>query len=119
MKKILLLAGTEKGLFLFTRSDRKRRQLRGMFLKGKEVNHALDDPRTEKIFAAANGARPGGNLFRHEPGEDFRLARQRRFAGNARRQSAAGLFRGHSGDLPDFSKCSHFIYRPGWNSIRL
>jgi len=56
MKKILLLAGTKKGLFLFTSGDRKRWQPHGPFLKGKEVNTPFYDPRVKKIFATANDA---------------------------------------------------------------
>jgi hypothetical protein len=62
MKKVLLLAGTKKGLFIFTSGDRKRWQLRGPFLNGKEVNHAVFDPRTKKIFATANDAWFGSEI---------------------------------------------------------
>ena len=54
MKKVLLLAGTKKGLFLFTSTDRKRWQLLGSSVNGKEVHHAIYDARTKKIFAAGN-----------------------------------------------------------------
>src|SRR5438105_15625005 len=60
---LLLLAGTKKGLFLFTSSDdRARWQLRGPFLKGKEINHAVCDPRTGRIFATANDAWFGSEI---------------------------------------------------------
>ena len=54
MKKILLLAGTKKGLFLFRSRDRRRWQLLGPFVSGKEVHHAIYDPRTKRIFATSN-----------------------------------------------------------------
>lgn len=63
MKKTLLLAGTKKGLFLFTSSNRQRWQLHGPFLNGKEINHAVYDPRTKKIFATANDAWFGSEIM--------------------------------------------------------
>ena len=51
---MLLLAGTKKGLFLFESQDRQHWILRGPYLRGKEVYHAIRDPRTGRIFAAAN-----------------------------------------------------------------
>ncbi len=51
-----LLAGTKKGLFIFSSSDRKRWEMHGAFLKGKEINHAVRDPRSGRIFATANDA---------------------------------------------------------------
>lgn len=49
-----LLAGTKKGLFIFRSSDREHWQLHGPFLRGKEVHHAIRDPRTGRIFATSN-----------------------------------------------------------------
>jgi photosystem II stability/assembly factor-like uncharacterized protein len=60
--KILLLAGTKKGVFFFTSRDRKRWECRGPFQKGKEINHAVRDPRTGKIFATANDAFFGSEI---------------------------------------------------------
>ncbi len=67
MKKILLLAGTKKGLFLFTSGDRKRWQLRGPFVMGREVNHAVFDPRTGKIFASRDEGDSWGMLADNLP----------------------------------------------------
>src|ERR1035438_4005388 len=67
MKKILLLAGTKKGLFLFTSGDRRRWQPHGPFLKGKEINHAIYDARTKKIFATANDAWVGSEIVSAHP----------------------------------------------------
>ena len=50
----LLLVGTKKGLFLFTSPDREHWELRGPFLRGKEVHHAVRDPRSGRIFATSN-----------------------------------------------------------------
>src|ERR1019366_1394731 len=54
--KTLLLAGTKKGLFLYTSTDRQRWQMHGPFQTGREINHAIWDPRSGKIFATANDA---------------------------------------------------------------
>ena len=62
MKKIMLLAGTKKGLFLFTSADRKKWQLHGPFVNGKEINHAVYDSRSGKIFATANDAWFGSEI---------------------------------------------------------
>lgn len=50
----LLLAGTKKGLFIFTSAERGRWERRGPFLKGKEVHHAIYDARIARVFATAN-----------------------------------------------------------------
>jgi photosystem II stability/assembly factor-like uncharacterized protein len=62
MSAMLLLAGTRKGLFLFTSPDRERWKMRGPFLQGKEINHAMSDPRTGRIFATANDAWFGSEI---------------------------------------------------------
>lgn len=54
--KTLLLAGTKKGLFLFTSADRKRWKLNGPFQAGREINHAIYDARCGRIYATANDA---------------------------------------------------------------
>ena len=54
MKTIVVLAGSKKGLFLFKSSDRKRWQLRGPFLKGREIHHAVYDRRSGRILATSN-----------------------------------------------------------------
>ena len=61
-KKTLLLAGTKKGLFLFTSPDRHKWKLHGPFLSGKEVNHAVCDPRNGRIYATANDAWFGSEI---------------------------------------------------------
>jgi len=52
----LLLVGTKKGLFLFTSDDRRAWRLRGPFATGREVNHAVWDPRSKRVLAASNDA---------------------------------------------------------------
>lgn len=53
---IHLLAGTKKGLFIFSSSDRTSWTMRGPFLAGKEVNHAVWDGRSQRIYATSNDA---------------------------------------------------------------
>jgi len=50
-KKTLLLAGTKRGLFLFTSADRNRWKLSSPFQSGREINHAIYDARTDRIYA--------------------------------------------------------------------
>jgi hypothetical protein len=54
--KVLLLVGTKKGLFLLASSDRRQWTSTGPFLRGKEVSHAIFDPRNGRIYATANDA---------------------------------------------------------------
>ena len=62
MKKTLLLAGTKKGLLLFTSTGRKRWQLHGPFVTGKEIHHAVYDERNGRIFATSNDAWFGSQI---------------------------------------------------------
>jgi photosystem II stability/assembly factor-like uncharacterized protein len=50
----LLLVGTKKGLFIFTSKDRRKWSATGPFQPGREINHAVFDPRTGRVFATAN-----------------------------------------------------------------
>lgn len=74
---LLVLVGTKKGLLLFTSADRERWQTRGPFLRGKEVYHAICDPRTGRIFATSNDAWFGSEIvFSDDLGETWTSARQ-------------------------------------------
>lgn len=74
---MLLLAGTKKGLFIFTSSDRQQWQLRGPFLRGKEVTHAMHDPRTGRIFATSNDSWFGSEIvYSDDLGETWTSARR-------------------------------------------
>src|SRR5258708_884796 len=81
----LLLVGTKKGLFLLTSDDRLRWELRGPFLRGKEVHHAMRDPRTGRIFATSNDAWFGSEIvYSDDLGETWTAAtRQPAFAEDA------------------------------------
>ncbi|HWD17887.1 MAG TPA: exo-alpha-sialidase [Verrucomicrobiae bacterium] len=54
--KICLIVGTKKGLFLLTSADRRQWEWSGPFARGREVNHAVFDPRTRRIYATSNDA---------------------------------------------------------------
>ncbi len=56
MKNTLLLIGTKKGLFLFTSADRARWEMHGPFQPGREINHAIHDARSGRIYVTANDA---------------------------------------------------------------
>ncbi len=60
----LLLAGTKKGLFIFTTDDRLAWRMLGPFLPGKEITHAMFDPRTGQIFATVNDSWFGCEIMR-------------------------------------------------------
>jgi photosystem II stability/assembly factor-like uncharacterized protein len=61
---ILLLAGTKKGLFLFTSADREDWRLSGPFQAGREINHAIYDSREGFIYATANDSWFGCEVVR-------------------------------------------------------
>ena len=54
-KRALVLVGTKKGLFIYT-SDAERREwsVTGPHLPGHAIFHAIIDPRSGRLFAAAN-----------------------------------------------------------------
>jgi hypothetical protein len=54
--KTYLLAGTKKGLFIFTSEDRRSWELHGPFQNGREINHAIYDGRSGRIYATSNDA---------------------------------------------------------------
>jgi len=64
VKHVLLLAGTKKGLFLFTSIDRASWELSGPFHAGREINHAIHDFRSGLIYATVNDAWFGCEVVR-------------------------------------------------------
>jgi hypothetical protein len=77
MDKIVhLLAGTRKGLFLFTSTpDRTKWSSSGPFLSGREVNHATVDPRSGRIFATSNDSWFGCEIaWSDSLGEEWTMA---------------------------------------------
>jgi len=54
--KTLVLAGTKKGLFVFSSADRRRWDLQGPYQNGREINHAVYDGRSGRLYATANDA---------------------------------------------------------------
>ena len=76
-KQILLLAGTKKGLFLFSSKSRDSWKLEGPFLPGKEINHAIYDARSGKIFATGNDPWFGSQIFHSaDLGKTWRSAKR-------------------------------------------
>jgi photosystem II stability/assembly factor-like uncharacterized protein len=75
--KILLLAGTKKGLLLFTSADRRSWRMTGPFQPGREINHAVFDRRSARIFATANDSWFGCEVvFSPDLGLHWEAARQ-------------------------------------------
>ncbi|MDQ3622129.1 MAG: glycoside hydrolase [Verrucomicrobiota bacterium] len=71
----LLLCGTKKGLFSLVSADRLGWKLLGPFLPGKEVHHAIRDPRTGRIFATGNDTWFGSQImFSDDLGETWTAA---------------------------------------------
>jgi hypothetical protein len=54
MNNTLLSVGTKKGVFLFTSADRRQWRMTGPFQAGREINHAIYDSRTGRVYATAN-----------------------------------------------------------------
>lgn len=55
MKSVAVVVGTRKGAFVLRSStDRKDWSLSGPFVPGEDVNHAIIDPRSGRLFATAN-----------------------------------------------------------------
>jgi photosystem II stability/assembly factor-like uncharacterized protein len=52
--KVLVLVGTKKGVFAFASKDRKHWERTPPFQAGREVNHAMYDQRSGRIYACAN-----------------------------------------------------------------
>jgi hypothetical protein len=61
-EKVLIMVGTRKGLFLFHSKDRRHWKMTGPFLKGKDINHAMYDRRTGRLFATSNDAWFGSEI---------------------------------------------------------
>ena len=75
--KTLLLAGTKKGLFVFTSTNRHDWQLHGPFQTGREVNHAIYDSRNGRIYATSNDAWFGCEIvWSSDLGESWAMAKQ-------------------------------------------
>jgi hypothetical protein len=77
MKKTMLLAGTKKGLLLFTSKDRQQWRLHGPFITGKEIHHAVYDARTGRLFATANDVWFGSQIvWSDNLGKTWKAARR-------------------------------------------
>jgi photosystem II stability/assembly factor-like uncharacterized protein len=75
--KTLVLAGTKKGLFIFVSGDRRRWELSGPFQAGREINHAIYDGRSGRIYATSNDAWFGCELvWSADLGKSWTTAKQ-------------------------------------------
>lgn len=61
--KTHLLVGTRKGLFALSSDNRHKWTLKGPFLAGKEVNHAILDRRNGRLLATSNDGWFGSELM--------------------------------------------------------
>src|SRR5688572_2739400 len=65
MSRTLLLVGTRKGCFLVeSDADRAKWELRGPFCEGWPVYHAIHDPATDAVYAAAASEWHGSAIWR-------------------------------------------------------
>lgn len=53
-QSVTLLVGTRRGLFLLRSEDRREWNIEGPLLEGREVYHAMADPRTGHLWAATD-----------------------------------------------------------------
>ena len=61
--KVKIWAGTRKGVFAFSSSDRKKWSAEGPFFAGEEVHHVAQDPRDpQRHYAAVGNAWVGPHL---------------------------------------------------------
>ncbi len=75
MSKIVLLVGTRKGCFLLESADRRDWSVRGPFCEGWPVYHAVYDPESATIFAAAASEWHGAGVWRSaDLGETWELS---------------------------------------------
>ncbi len=75
MTRTLLIVGTRKGAFLLESEDRRDWQLRGPFCEGWPVYHAIFDPGSGSIYAAAASEWHGSAVWRsRDLGESWELS---------------------------------------------
>jgi hypothetical protein len=65
---VTLLVGTHRGLFLARSHDRQHWQIHGPLLVGREVYHAIHDPRTHRLWAATDHKVWGPHVHRSDDG---------------------------------------------------
>src|SRR4051794_31872316 len=76
MARVMVLAGTRKGCFLIeSDSDRRDWEVRGPFCEGWPVYHAIHDPESDTIYAAAASEWHGAGVWRSaDRGETWELS---------------------------------------------
>lgn len=63
---VTLLVGTRRGLFIARSADRRRWSIEGPSLEGREVYHAIRDPRTGALWAATDHKVWGPHVHRSD-----------------------------------------------------
>jgi photosystem II stability/assembly factor-like uncharacterized protein len=75
MSSTMLLVATRKGLFVLESDDRRDWQLRGPFCEGWPIYHAVHDPASGALYAAAASEWHGVGVWRSEDrGESWELS---------------------------------------------
>ena len=76
MPPIMLLVGTRKGCFVLeSDGDRRAWNIRGPFCEGWPIYHAVHDPVTDSIYAAAASEWHGAGVWRSDDlGESWELS---------------------------------------------
>src|SRR5689334_11557085 len=75
MPRTMLLVGTRKGLFVLESDDRRDWSLRGPLCEGWPVYHAIHDPATGSLYAAAASEWHGAGVWRSaDRGETWELS---------------------------------------------
>jgi len=75
MAKTMLMVGTRKGLFVFESDDRRDWSIRGPYCDGWPIYHAIHDPQTGDIYAAAASEWHGAGVWRSSDlGETWQLS---------------------------------------------
>ncbi|HUP31649.1 MAG TPA: hypothetical protein VM184_01355 [Gaiellaceae bacterium] len=87
MSRTVLLVGTRKGCFVLESDDRRDWELRGPYCEGWPVYHAVHDPGSGTIYAAAASEWHGATVWRSPD------------LGEAWQQSSEGLAYGEDGTL--------------------
>ena len=94
MTKVVLLVGTRKGCFVLESADRRDWKIRGPYCEAWPIYHAVHDPASGDLYAAAASEWHGAGVWRSSDlGETWEL-------------SSEGLGYGEGEDAPKLSKVS-------------
>ena len=93
MPPIMLLVGTRKGCFVLENDgDRRAWNIRGPFCEGWPIYHAVHDPVTDSIYAAAASEWHGAGVWRSDDlGESWELSSEGLGYGGRRSETVEDL----------------------------